>query len=351
MHIEIIQPTKKKTNKRALSWTIIRITITISILTYLGSKINWTVLSKQFMQSDPLWLLTACLLLGISFLFASIRWWCLLKVQDIFLPFKTVAALTLIGQFFNAFLLGTTGGDVIKILYVLKYAPSKKTCAMLSIIMDRALGLFILLFIALAALPWHLGLLMKSNDTKNIVYALLIIFGFMLVGAATFAFIPFKSLPFFPHKLWQKISRHDIIESLIAGFRQHGQSKYLTLKAILCSFSLFLFLFTAGYSIARAIHLDVTYIQILIILSVVTCVISLPISIGGNGIREGAFVIMFAAFGVITIDRQTGGGQEPAILFSILFFALFSVWSLLGGLVYLIFQHDYAKSDTGGSTE
>ncbi len=351
MHIDSVQPTDNKTSKRAPSWTIIRVTVTISILLYFVFKINWTVLSKQFMQSDPLWLLTACLFVGISFLFASIRWWFLLKVQNIFLPLKTVTALTLIGQFFNAFLLGTTGGDVIKILYVLKYAPSKKTHAMLSIIMDRALGLFILLFIALAALPWQLGLLMKSDDARNIVYSLLIIFGLMLVSAVSFAFIPFKSLPFFPHKLWQRIPRHDIIESLIAGFRQHGQSIYLTLKAILCSFALFLFFFTAGYSIARAIHLDVTFMQILIILSVVTCVISIPISIGGNGIREGAFVIMFAAFGVITIDKRTGGGQEPAILFSILFFALFSVWSLLGGLVYLIFQHDYAKSDTGGFSE
>ena len=126
MHIDNIKPTEERAKKPDLKWTIIRVAVTISILVYLGFKINWTVLSKQFMQSDPLWLLTACLLLGFSFLFASIRWWFLLKVQDIFLPLKTVTALTLIGQFFNSFLLGSTGGDMIKILYVLKYAPSKK---------------------------------------------------------------------------------------------------------------------------------------------------------------------------------------------------------------------------------
>jgi hypothetical protein len=56
---------------------------------------------------------------------------------------------------------------------------------------------------------------------------------------------------------------------------------------------------------------------------------------------------MFAAFGVITIDKQTGIGQEPAVLFSILFYTLFLIWSLVGGLVYLTFQHDYTKIDTG----
>ena len=54
----------------------------------------------------------------------------------------------------------------------------------------------------------------------------------------------------------------------------------------------------AGYSIALGIGLHVTYMQLLVIMTVAICVISLPISIGGHGVREGIFVLMFAAFGV-----------------------------------------------------
>ncbi len=336
--------------KKKFKWSwglIIRLSLTMSILFYLGYKLNWTELGKQFRQVDLAWLTAACLLVGITSIFGSIRWWLLLKVQDIYLPLKTVTALTLIGQFFNSFFLGSTGGDVIKILYILKYAPLKKTKATLSVIMDRVIGLFILLCIALIALPWNFHLLARRAEIKPIAITLIVTFGVILGGAISLAFIPFKRLSFFPHRLWQIIPRRDIIESIVAGFRQHGHSLHLTLEAIASSFALWLFVFVAGYCIARATHLNVTLMEIPIILSIVICVISLPISIGGHGIREGAFIIMFAAFGIITIDKQTGGGKEPAILFSILFFAIYSVWSLLGGLVYLTFQHNFVKIDAG----
>jgi len=348
MTIEQVNLSEKEKKRIKWSWgLIIRLSLTISILIYLGYRLNWTELGKQFGQVDLAWLTAACLLVGITFIFGSIRWWLLLKVQDIYLPLKTVTALTLIGQFFNSFFLGATGGDVIKTLYLLKYAPFKKTQAALSVIMDRVMGLFILLSIALIALPWNFHLLARRAEIKPIAVALFITFGVLLGGAISLAFIPFKRLSIFPHRLWQMIPRRDIIESLVAGFRQHGYSLRLTLEAIAYSFACWLFVFVAGYCIARATHINMTFMQIPIIFSIVICVISLPISIGGHGIREGAFIIMFAAFGVITIDKQTGGGQEQAILFSILFFAIYSVWSLLGGLVYLTFQHNFVKIDEG----
>ncbi len=324
---------------------IIRFVITVSILIYLGFKLHWAELGMLLMQSNPVWLLVASFLLGVGFLLASIRWWLLLKVQEFFVPLKVATALTFIGQFFNSFLLGTTGGDLIKLFYVFKYSPNKKTRATVSIIMDRTMGLFILVCCALAALPWQLRFLMQREETKDMVYALLILFGFILGVAVSLALIPFQRLPFFLHQLWRKIPRRDIIESLIAGFRQHGRSRRLSFEAMACGLAICFIVFTAGYCIALAIHLDVTYMQILTILAIVTCVISLPISIGGHGVREGMFVIMFSAFGIITIDKQTGVGQEPAVLFSILFFALLFVWSLVGGLVYLTFNTSITKID------
>jgi uncharacterized protein (TIRG00374 family) len=347
MYIDNIKPTEKKANKRVLGWTMIRVAVTISILAYLGFKIDWPVLSRQFMQSNIVWLVIACFLVGITFLLASIRWRLLLRVQDIFLPLKVVAALTLIGQFFNSFLLGSTGGDVVKILYISRYSPSRKSHATMTVIMDRAIGLFVLVCIALGAMSWKLRFLIHRKDTQNIAFALLIIFGIMLGGGVSLAFVPFKQLPFFPHKLWNRVPKRDIIESLVAAFRQHKSSVRLTLEAVACSGAIWFVLFTAGYCIALAINLKVSYIQMLITLSIVIFVISLPISIGGHGIREGAFVAMFAIFGIITVDKQTGMGQEPAVLFSLLFYALFLIWSLVGGLVYLAFQDNQKEINTG----
>jgi hypothetical protein len=141
--------------------------------------------------------------------------------------------------------------------------------------------------------------------------------------------------------MWHKIPHRHIVELVISGFRQHGVALHLTLASLIAGIVMTAMLIAAGYCIGIGIGLAVTYMQMLVIMTVVICVISLPISIGGHGVREGIFVIMFTAFGVIGANRQTGGGQEIAILFSLLFFAIPLIWSLVGGIVYLIFRHDY----------
>lgn len=319
----------------------VRVAVTVLILAYLGFKVHWAELGKQFLRSDPLWLLIACFIFGAAFLLGSLRWWLLLKVQEIYLPFRVVTALTFVGQFFNSFLLGATGGDVVRTFYTLKYNPQQKTHATLSVIVDRVMGVVTLLFCALIGLAWQLGRVMQRDDIRVIGLALLVVFGVIVAGMTSLALMPFRRLPAVFHRLWHTIPRRHNLELLIGGLRQHGKSAHLTIKALLCSFAIHVLVFTAGFCIAQAIHLDATYGEIIVVLAVVICVVSLPISIGGHGVREGAFVLMFAAFGIISIDRYTGMGQEPAILFSLLFFALLSVWSFIGGLIYLTFDHAY----------
>ncbi len=89
---------KKAGNRTGLNRAVVvRAAVTFSILAYLGLKIDWSELSKQLIQSDPILLLIAGLLCGSTVFLASVRWWLLLKVQKIYLPLKTVNALTFIG--------------------------------------------------------------------------------------------------------------------------------------------------------------------------------------------------------------------------------------------------------------
>jgi len=313
--------------------------MTIAVLVYLGLKVHWPEIERQLAQSDPFWILVAFLLIGVAFLLGSIRWWLLLKVQEVLVPLKVATSLTLIGQFFNSFLLGTTGGDIIKALYILKYSPDKKTHATLSVIMDRIMGLFVFLCCGLVTLPWQLRFLMQREETKIMIYVILILFASILVAAVSLLLIPFQQLPSPFHRLWKKIPQRHTIALLTGGFRQHGRSRRLTLEAVLYSLAACFLFFSAAYCIALATHLHISFMRILTIITTVIAVTSLPISIGGHGLREGMFVLMFSVFGIVTLDNQTGAGEEPAILFSVLFFSLFLGWSLVGGLVYLSFNN------------
>lgn len=316
-----------------------RIAISLLILGYLGSKVDWAKIGQRLLDADPIWLALACLLFGLAFFLASLRWWLLLRVQMIRLSLRVVTALTLIGQFFNSFLLGSTGGDVVRAFYAVTYNPLQRTHAMLSIIVDRAMGLFVVLSFALVGLWWQLGLVMQSNDIRLIGIGLLWLFAIGVIAVAGLLVTPFSRLPAIAHRIWRRIPRRRNFELLVQGTRQHAKSPGRTCGAILCSVGIQFLVFSAGYCIARAMGLNVTFGQMVIVLAVVTCVVSLPISIGGHGVREGAFVLLFAAFGVIPNSALGGEGQEPAILFSLLYFVLLAAWSLVGGLIYLTFRH------------
>ncbi len=64
--------------------------------------------------------------MGWSKLLAAFRWFILLRVQDVHLPPWRVGALLMLGIFFNMFMPGGTGGDVLKIYFLLKEIPKKK---------------------------------------------------------------------------------------------------------------------------------------------------------------------------------------------------------------------------------
>jgi uncharacterized protein (TIRG00374 family) len=322
-------------------WLGLRALVTLGIVAFLFYKIDWSQLVTKVRQADYRWLALACALFGMTAMFGAVRWWFLLRVQSIALPLRVVATLTLIGQFFNSFMFGAVGGDVVKALYLYRYAPGRKTHATLSVLIDRALGLFIMLCGSLLVLPWELRALHGTEVADAAIVALIVVFGLMVAGTITLFFTPFHRTPARVQALWNRVPHHRIAELVVSGFRQHGRALRMTLGSVAAGIAVTAALVAAGYCIARGIGLTVGYFQLLIVITVAICVTSLPISIGGHGVREGIFVLMFAAIGAIALDR---GGSENAILFSVLFFAVPLVWSLVGGILYLTFRHEYAPA-------
>ena len=138
--------------------------------------------------------------------------------------------------------------------------------------------------------------------------------------------------------LWKKIPLNDTIEVAIKGLRQYRYAYQLTMFAVICSLIVQLLIFLSAFFIAKAVGIDVTFFQIVIIVTIVTCIISLPISIGGHGVREGGFLLMFSMFS--SLGTQTDEPfQEIVILFSLLYLSLNLFWGIFGGVVYLFYRH------------
>jgi glycosyltransferase 2 family protein len=83
-------------------------------------------------------------------LMTMLRWHLLVRALGLPLRLRDALRYGLVGHFFNAFLPGSVGGDLVKAA-ALARAQSRRTAAVATVIMDRVLGLWALVwFVALA---------------------------------------------------------------------------------------------------------------------------------------------------------------------------------------------------------
>jgi hypothetical protein len=81
----------------------------------------------------------------------------------------------------------------------------------------------------------------------------------------------------------------------------------------------------ACYFIGRAFSLDLGLPALMVVAPIVELVRMIPVSISGVGLREAAFAVMLAQFGVAT---------SLGLSFGIVVYAVFFVFAILGGTLY-----------------
>src|SRR5205085_2695149 len=116
---------------------------------------------------------------------AAMRWHILLKVQGIRLTLPRLTGLFFIGMFFNQFLPGGTGGDIIKSYLLLKETSGKKAGALLAVLFDRLIGLLALVVITAVLISVRYHWLTQTAETRRYVWFVLAALGVSIIGLAT----------------------------------------------------------------------------------------------------------------------------------------------------------------------
>jgi glycosyltransferase 2 family protein len=189
------------------------------------------------------------------------------------------------------------------------------------------------------ALPGQGEVLFAQSETALVVRGLAWAFAVGMAAALAILFMPAIAPPEPIARIWKRIPFAHNIGLLVSGFRSYSKSPAAVVAALLWAAFVTLAYVFGGWCIAHAIHILVGFGEMLVVLAVAICVISLPISIGGHGVREAIFVVMFGALGVRALGAHSIGSREAAIAFSVLFFFLSSVWSVVGGFVYLGYRN------------
>ena len=312
--------------------TALQIIVTVGILFIVfRDPVKRAEMARALGNADPLWLLAGIAIYGVVEIIAGVRWQLLLRVQGIDLSWARVFMLLLIGLFFNFFIPGGTGGDLVKVFYLLKETPGKGAPALLSVLVDRLIGLLALILLAgaLIATQWHW--LMSSPATEKWVWTALAILGGSVVSIGpSFVLTGFGLV----HKLPARMPGRDKIAELALAYNLYGRAWRPSLAALVLSIPMHVGYFAVFYCAARAYQHDgvriPTFAELCAILPVVNTIAAMPISLGGLGVREGLFQIF--------LGQLCGVADAVAVIISSTGYFMTLLWGVVGGVLYLFYR-------------
>lgn len=288
---------------------ILKSIVSISVLTLIVKKIGLDNIVNTLEGLNPLYFIMASLLYITSIYVSSIRWRVLLKVEGIDnIRINRLFSLYLIGSFFNNLLPGIIGGDSVRVYYLYKEIH-KGSSSLGSVLADRYTGFVALLLLGL------LALLIKFREIKGtgLEYVLLIIAILFIVG----------SILFFRFRIGDRFAT---LRGFYDYFHKLFHQPSIFLNSIFCSVFVQILIVLSVFSISEGMNLEVSLFDIFLLLPVVVAVTTIPISLSGIGLREGAFIILFGKVGL---------GPETATALSFTWFLSYSFASLTGLIFYL----------------
>lgn len=273
------------------------------------------------------WFLPGFVAVGLTSITQTWRWQWLMGVHGIRPSFRRAYGMNMIGWFFNLFLPGGTGGDLIKMYYATREAPGQRPAAVLSVFMDRVIGLFALVILAAVISALDFQELWAAKELHPLLLSLLLIvcgaIGVVLASIVIDRFHLANRLPG-----WLPL--RNVFLELAAAFSKYARTPSVLLASLGVSIPTHLLFFFSFYTASQALGAGLTMGQLFVALPVVLTIAALPISVAGLGVREQLFKVCLAAL------YGTSGGVAVLIGFS--GFLIMVAWGVIGGIIYVFYR-------------
>jgi uncharacterized protein (TIRG00374 family) len=277
-------------------------------------------------KADRMWLLIGLPVALVGEVANIVRWQILMRVQGMYMSWNRAIMLFFVGLFFNLFMPGYTGGDFARLYYLMREFPDKKKEAILTVVMDRLIGMAALVLTALLTTILRWQWLQQTPQATVLLWVLLsMVIGFVLITAGSFAVTGFKLVDRLP----ERFPFRDRLVETSEAYHLFARSKKSLLFAFLLSFPVLFSFYGAFYCTAKALGAGVSILDMCSIMPIVTAIISLPITPSGIGFRESLLGIL--------LNDLCNVPNEIGVLISLIGFAYFVVFGVAGGITYLFY--------------
>ncbi len=276
----------------------------------------------------------------IAQIIIGLRWWLLLRSQSILIPFFSAVRLHFLGLFYNNYMPGSVGGDLIRAWYITKHTD-KRFEAALCVFVDRVVGLLSTLIIAIffytlflrgetlgIGARKNLGFLNSIKDHRLIliwpfVFIALIFFGLLLHGKG--------------RAMLKKICLY-ISNRALMTVQKFNKAILLYCKkplTLLAAFGLTVFLqlmtITGFWFIGQSLGITASIKYYYVFFTLTWVLGAVPVSIGGAVVVEGMLMVLFIKF--------AGVAENDAFALALSQRFVWMIASLPGALIHLIGAH------------
>jgi len=314
---------------------LIKILISFVLIIFLLTKLGLHELIGKFATANIWWLIAGIIAFSLSNLLGSFQWYLLMKTRGIDIPLGKVITYYYVGLFFNNFLIGYVGGDAIRIFDISR-ASRNSSHAISTVFFDRLIGFVMLTTLALVAgLAWR-----TIFQSKAIIVVIVLIFVCWIISFIVLFNERFAKKVGWAFRFILPSKINDRIREVYTSINSFKHEKRTIAKVLMISFviqSLRIFVhYFAALSVGVIVHIKYFFVFI----PVIALLASLPISIGGIGIRESSGVALFS---------QVSSFQPEAIVaMEFLAYAIGLLSTIPGGLFFMIRKEKFAEEKSNG---
>jgi len=302
---------------RARVINLLKTLVTLALLGIVAATVDLRRVGQALLSVRWGDFLLAILLYQVGILVRAYRWRALLRGQGVEVSLPRLVNLYYVGTFFNSFLPSGFGGDVVRMIEVLQDG-ARGAAAVGTVLVDRLMGLEVLLAMALCALPFCWRLVPRSA-----VIAVLALMGGTTLALSILLSQRLAASLMRRSRLARKALEQKGVSSR-AAFGRYGRGALLRAAGASLAFNLILIL--TQMLLGRAVGVRIAIGYFFVFVPIISALLALPISISGFGVREGGYVLLFGLAGV-------GAGEATAM--SLLFYGLNLATGLVGAGLYL----------------
>jgi len=290
-------------------------------------------LGRTLIGVQSKWLVASIGLWGLTIVVGAWRWLLILRSQGLDPGFRRTLEISLVAHFFNSFLLGSAGGDVLKSYYAARVTHHRKTEAVTTVLLDRVLGLFTMLGFAVVLILPNLSLILSHRKTQWLAVVILGMFG--AAGMVLWLSLRGGVSGVFPkaRQLLARMPKGELLERGIEAGRTLGRRPSLVFKTVLGSVLLTCICVLQLLTLVWGYGLEVPLAPMLFVVPSVICISALPLTPNGLGVRDNLYMYLLSL-------PQIGISAGTAVAISLVAYACSLVWSALGGILYLLIRRE-----------